>query len=76
MFQDGYIVFNCVGVYEPHPLPEPALNERKYAWCNIGMPPCAMHQTSQGVRAETQSPWDNMGEVSRGRYLGGECMPG
>ena len=30
MFQDGYIVFNCVGVYEPHPLPEPALNERKY----------------------------------------------
>ena len=30
MFQDGYIVLNCVGVYEPHPLPEPALNERKY----------------------------------------------
>ena len=66
MFQDGYIVLNCVGVYEPHPLPEPVLNERKYG----AILEC------RHARVQRRRPWDNMGEVSRGRYLGGECMPG
>ena len=70
-----YIVFNCAGVYEPHPLPEPALNERKYGAIILE---CLHAQCTKQAREYEQRrrPWDNMGEVSRGRYLGGECMPG
>ena len=52
MFQDGYIVLNCVGVYEPHPLPEPALNERKYGAILECSRACTKHQANQGVRVQ------------------------
>ena len=50
MFQDGYIVLNCVGVYEPHPLPEPALNERKYGAILECRHARAMHQALKQAR--------------------------